>query len=120
MQMYYRPLYNNPWTRCSSREFLHRTGVSHSRVQRPLVPPPRLVQCCRHRTKRKQGAQVRETKSLSLEDTLEEGHVDERELHQERRGDRRDQHPVLREAAPESTILYRRDEVEEYKASKCL
>ena len=69
---------------------------------------------------REERPQIRGAKRLGLEDALQERDVDERELDQERRRDRRDQHPVLREAAAEPAVLYRGDEVEEYKASECL
>jgi len=73
----------------------------------------------RPREREEQG-QVVHRERLSLEDGLHEGHVDEPELRQERDRDGDEQHPVLRQSAPEPAVLDRRDEVEKDEARERL
>ena len=67
-----------------------------------------------------QQQKVSRIQSGRLEYRLHEGNVDQAQLHDERDRNRRDEHPVLSDAAAETAILNRRNEIEEDETCECL
>lgn len=78
------------------------------------------MQSQRGTSQHQQHHQIPQRQRLRLEDRLHRREVDQHQLHQERYRHRREEHPVLRESAVESTVLQRRCEIQENETGEGL